>query len=237
MTEAVPLVLLPGLLCDHALWRHQVTHLSGRTAVTVPALTGADSMSALAAAVLAAAPPRFALCGLSMGGYVAFEICRQAPERVAKVALLDTSARPDTQEQRQRRLDLIALTDAGRFSDVMPRLLPMLIHPARRGDGDLTATVVAMAERIGPAAFRRQQLAIMNRPDSRPDLGRIACPTLVAGGRQDALTPPEILAEIAGGIPGSRLVVIEECGHLSALERPEAVTGLLSSWLAGEPAP
>lgn len=231
MPEALPLLLLPGLLCDAVLWRHQLTNLADLVAATVADLSAADSMEALARSVLAEAPERFALAGLSMGGYVAFEIMRQAPERVTRLALLDTTARPDTAEQTERRKALIYLTQDGRFNQVMPRLLPMLIPPARRDDRALVETVVGMADRIGADAFVRQQTAIMHRSDSRPSLPAIGCPTLVLGGREDALTPPEVMAEIAAGIPGARHLIIDQCGHLSPLERPEEVTWLLRGWL------
>jgi pimeloyl-ACP methyl ester carboxylesterase len=229
--ERVPLLLLPGLLCDRALWECQVRHLGDVAESQVADLSGADSVAALAASVLAAAPPRFALAGLSMGGYVAFEIMRQAPERVIKLALLDTSARPDAPETLSRRRGLIELARSGRFRGVTPRLLPLLIHPDRQFETELTGSVMAMAARVGQEAFVRQQTAIMGRPDSRPGLEVIACPTLVLGGREDALTPPSVLAEIADAIPGARYVIIEDCGHLPPLERPHAVSALLRQWL------
>ncbi len=236
MTDAVtedriPLVFLPGLLCDRALWECQVRHLADIADSGIADLTREDSVAALAGSVLARAPHRFAMVGLSMGGYVAFEILRQAPGRVIKLALVDTSARPDTPEQMSRRRGLIGIARSGRFRGVTPRLLPLLIHPDRQSDTPLTATVMAMAERVGQEAFVRQQTAIMGRPDSRPGLGVIGCPTLLIGGREDALTPPELLAEIAGAIPGARHVIIEECGHLPPLERPHAVSALLRQWL------
>lgn len=231
MTE--PLVLLPGLLCDAALWAPQVSVLRGLAdPIMIGDLTRNDSIGGMAEAVLAQAPPRFALAGLSMGGYCAFEIMRRAPERVTRLALLDTSARPDTDEQRARRRGLIELAEKGEFKGVTPRLLPLLIHPDRLGDEALKATVMGMAERVGKEAFLRQQKAIMGRPDSRPDLGRIACPTLVLVGRQDALTPVAVHEEMAAGIPGARLVIVEDCGHLSTLEKPEAVNAALEDWLA-----
>jgi pimeloyl-ACP methyl ester carboxylesterase len=228
MTE--PLVLLPGLLCDEALWAPQVAALPGP--VTIPDLTRHDSLAGMADSVLAAAPPRFALAGLSMGGYCAQEIMRRAPARVTRLALLDTSARADSEEQRARRGGLIELAQKGEFKGVTPRLLPLLIHPDRLDDEALTRIVLGMAERVGKEGFLRQQKAIMGRPDGRPDLARIACPTLVLVGRQDALTPPALHEEIAAGVPGSELVVVEACGHLSTLERPEAVNRALAEWLA-----
>jgi len=227
----VPLVLLPGLLCDAALWAHQTRYLGEVADVTVADLTGRDSVSALAADVLEKAPPRFAVAGLSMGGYVALEIVRRAPERVAQLALVDTNARADSDQQRRRRRGLMALARRGEFRGVTPRLLPMLIHPDRTGEEALTGEVMAMAERVGREAFLRQQTLIMDRPDSRPELSSIRCPTLVLCGRQDAISTLEMHVEMAKAIPGARLAIVEECGHLAPLERPHAITALMRDWL------
>jgi pimeloyl-ACP methyl ester carboxylesterase len=230
--KKIPLLLLPGLLCDAALWRAQVADLADLAECRIADLTRHDSVAAMAEAALSDAPPRFALAGLSMGGYVAHEIMRRAPERVERLALLDTSARADSDEQRARRRGLITLARRGRFRGVTPRLLPLLVHPSRLDDEPLVEIVMGMAERIGREAFLRQQTAILGRPDSRPDLPRIACPTLVLCGRQDALTPLEVHEEMAAAIPAARLVVVEECGHLSPLERPAAVSAAMREWLS-----
>ena len=227
----LPVLFLPGLLCDSDLWTGQLAALSAERPVAVASLTGSDTMAGLAEAALASAPQRFALAALSMGGYVALEIMRRAPERVAGLALIDTSARPDTEEQSRRRRALIALARTGRFKGVTPRLLPLLLHPARLEDPVLTGRVMAMAARIGRDAFLRQQTAILGRPDSRPDLPRIACPAVVVCGRQDELTPLPVSEEMAGLIPGAALVVVEDSGHLSTMERPEAVNAALAAWL------
>ena len=231
MSERLPLILLPGMPLDAALWDHQTRHLADIADVRVGDLTGAASMSGLAHAVLASAPERFALGGLSMGGYVAFEILRQAPERVAKLALLDTSARPDTPEQTANRKDAIALVAQGKLRQVVAANLPRLVHPQRVQDAALAGSVQAQAQRIGADGYARQQTAIMNRPDSRPGLAAVQCPTLVLCGRQDVITPPAVHEEMAAGIPGARLVLIEDCGHLSAMEQPQAVTALLREWM------
>ncbi len=189
MPQKIPLFLLPGLLCDEALWRPQVEGLADIADPVVADLGQDDSAAAMARRALAAAPPEFALAGLSMGGYVAQEIMRQAPERVLRLALLDTNARADTPEQTARRRGLIELSEKGEFKGVTPRLLPLLVHPARTEDGPLTEIILGMAEHIGKDGFLRQQKAIMARPDGREDLRRIRCPSLVLCGRQDALTP------------------------------------------------
>ena len=229
----IPLVFVPGLLCDDRLWRHQVEHLADLADPRIADVTKGACMPEMARAVLEAAPERFALAGLSMGGYVVLEIMRSAPERVARLALLDTSARADTPEQTATRRELIELAREGRFGEVPHRLLPNILHPDRLDDERLTSTVFAMAEAVGPEAFVRQEEAIIGRPDSREDLPAIPCPTLVICGREDALTPMHLHEEMAHLIPDSRLRVIERCGHLSALERPEGVTTALREWLKG----
>ncbi|WGF90147.1 alpha/beta fold hydrolase [Marinivivus vitaminiproducens] len=227
----LPLVLLPGLLCDERLWAPQRDALSGVETI-VPRLDQDVTVGHMAEHVLDGAPQRFALAGLSMGGYVALEIMRRAPERVERLALLDTQARADTDEARRRRRGLIALSEQGTFRGVTPRLLPMLIHERRQADKDLTGLIMAMADSIGQAGFVRQQQAIMARPDSRPDLGAIAVPTLVLAGKDDVLTPIEVQVEMAAAIPDADLVLLGDCGHLSTLERPDAVTAQLRLWLA-----
>jgi pimeloyl-ACP methyl ester carboxylesterase len=226
------LLLLPGLLCDEALWAPQAAALADLAAPIVGDLTRHDSLPAMAASMLAETPGRFALAGLSMGGYVAQEIMRQAPERVTRLALLDTSARADSEEQRSRRRGLIELAAKGHFKGVTPRLLPFLVHTDRLTDQPLVEMVTSMAERVGSAAFLRQQRAIIGRPDGRADLARIACPTLILCGREDALTPLALHEEMAAAIPGAKLKIVEHCGHLSTLERPDAVNSTLRDWLA-----
>jgi pimeloyl-ACP methyl ester carboxylesterase len=234
MTGRIPLILLPGLLLDEALWTPQRAALADIADMTVADLTQDDSMKAMARRVLDGAPPRFALAALSMGGYVAFEIMRQASGRVDRLALLDTSARPDTPEQTANRRNLMAMCEQGEFKGVTRRLLPQWIHPARVDDKILAETVMSMTARVGRDTFLRQQTAIIGRVDSRPGLSRIQCPTLVLCGHDDKATPVELHREIAADIPNARLVVVPECGHLSPLERPEAVNAALRSWLGDQ---
>ncbi|MGF1641128.1 MAG: alpha/beta fold hydrolase [Rhodospirillales bacterium] len=231
MMGRTPLVLLPGLLCDAALWQAQIDDLSDIAEITVADLGRDDQLGAMARGVLAVAPERFALAGLSMGGYVAMEIVRQAPDRVTRLALLATSARADSVDEKAKRQALIDLARRGRFKGVTRRLLPQLIHPMRLTDRSLTDAVFAMAERIGQMAFERQQRVAMNRPDSRRDLGLVHCPTMVLCGRQDARTPLALSSEIAEKVRRSSLVVVEDCGHLAPLERPRAVSDALRDWL------
>jgi pimeloyl-ACP methyl ester carboxylesterase len=231
VSESLPLVLVPGLLCSLRLYAPQLPALWARGPVTVADHTRDESMSAIAQRILAAAPPRFALAGLSMGGYVALEIVRQARERVARLALLDTTARPDTPEQTESRRQLMELAARGRLPQVADSLFERLVAPSRHDDAGLRELNRMMAEEVGAAAFARQQLAIMGRADARPSLGEIRCPTLVLVGDSDALTPPNRAAEIAAGIVGARLITVAGCGHLSTLERPLEVTQALLAWL------
>ncbi|MFN0313970.1 MAG: alpha/beta fold hydrolase [Burkholderiales bacterium] len=228
------LVLLPGLLCDAALFAPQTEALADLCLPWVADLTRDTSIADMAARVLREAPAEeFSLAGLSMGGYVAQEMVRQAPRRVQRLALLDTRSRPDEPHETERRRSLIALAQTERgFTPVTTRLLPLLIHAGRVKEESLVRVIREMAEGVGVEAFLRQQQAIMARPDFRPGLGAIRCPTLLICGRQDALTPLEFHEEIAALIPGARLEIIEDCGHLATLERPQAVNALLREWLS-----
>jgi pimeloyl-ACP methyl ester carboxylesterase len=228
-----PLVLIPGLLCDALLWAHQIGALSDIADCWVPNPVAAASIRDLAATVLETSPfEKFALAGLSMGGYITLEIMRQAPSRVLKLALLDTSARPDAPEQTRRRHALVELVRGGKFTEVVRLLLPALVNRARSYDPEIVGTVWAMARNVGEEAFYRQEAAIIGRIDSRPHLRDIDCATLIICGRQDAITPPEVHEELSRGISGAKLAIIEDCGHLSTMEQPEEVSAALRSWLA-----
>jgi pimeloyl-ACP methyl ester carboxylesterase len=230
--EPLPTLLLPGLAATARLYAAQIPLLWQFGPVMLADHRRDDSIGAIARRILDQAPPRFALLGLSMGGYIGFELLRQAPGRVLRLALLDTTARPDTPEQTARRRVLIEQARTGRFGEVADLLYPGLVHPDRLGDDSLREQVRCMAEETGAEAFIRQQTAIMNRLDSRPQLAAIGCPTLVLVGDADQLTPPERAQEIAAAIPGARLVVVPASGHLSTLEQPERVNAALLEWLA-----
>ncbi len=230
-SDPLPVVLIPGLTCTARLYTEQIPALWQFGPVTIADHRRDDSMAGIARRILAAAPPRFALAGLSMGGYIAFEIMRQAAGRVAKLALLDTGARADVPEQTERRRVVIGLAKEGRYAEIPDLAFPIYVHRNRHGDEALKRIVRTMAEETGVEAFFRQQQAIITRPDSRPGLAAIACPTLVLVGEGDEATPPELAREIAAGIAGSRLVVIPDSGHLSTLEQPAAVTKALVDWL------
>lgn len=223
------LLFLPGLLCDRRLWRHQMAVLPH---AVIADLTQDDHVDAMALRAIAAMPGRFALCGLSMGGYVALAILRLAPERVSRLALFDTSARADTPEQSRRRRGLMAMTRGNRFRGVTPRLLPQLLHPDHLSREDLTQDVLDMAEAVGRDAFLRQQQAILQRPDSLALLPSITVPTLVAVGDRDALTPPYLAEEMGFLIPNATLRIIASAGHLPPMEQPAVVNDLLRHWIS-----
>jgi pimeloyl-ACP methyl ester carboxylesterase len=226
------LILMPGLACTEELFAEQIASLRGNVTISVADHTRHDTISGIARAILAAAPDQFALCGLSMGGYIAFEMMRQAPGRVERLALLDTTALTDTPEQTERRLKLIALAQTGEFNSVCDTLWPLFVHPARHGDVVLKRAVFKMMKDTGPEIFVRQQKAIMSRPDSRSSLGAIHCPTLVLVGDEDVLTPVSAARTILDGIAGSKLHIVPGCGHLATMEQPDAVTKALRAWLA-----
>ena len=230
-----PLLLLPGLLEDADAFAHQAAGLAEAAEITVADLTVSRTMADLARDALRQAPAgRIAIAGHSMGGYVALEILRQAPERVAKLALLNTNARPDSAESTENRRRLMALAPKD-FDAVVSTLMQRQMTAEHLADATITATITQMAKAVGPEAFARQQEAIMGRIDSRPHLAKIDCPTLVLAAREDVIMPLEVMQEIADAIPASRLVVVEASGHMATLEQPEAVTAALHAWLIGEP--
>jgi pimeloyl-ACP methyl ester carboxylesterase len=229
--QSLPLILLPGLVNDERVWRAVMARLGARAEARVATLRGSDSMAGLAADVLAGAPPRFSLAGLSMGGYCALEIVRQAPERVAALALVDTSARADTPEGRIQREKQIERA-GHEYPALIGELLGKWVHPTRVHDADVGEVARDMAVQAGAATFVQQQRAILSRADSRPLLASIRCPTIVIAGADDAVMPPEIHRELADGIAGAQLVSIAGCGHLAPLERPAEVADALGEWLA-----
>lgn len=231
MKPKARMLFLPGLLNDASLFQDQITALSTVATVEVADLTHSDSIAGLAADVLKLAPAEpFVLAGLSMGGYVALEIMRQAPERVCALALLDTTARPDTPAGTAARRELMRLAETD-LNAVMEQLLPRLSHPERMNLPAVRGVIQSMATSLGKDVFIRQQQAIMNRPDSRPSLAQIRCPTLVVCGREDLITPPVLSEEIVSDIRHAKLKIIKQCGHLSTLDQPEEVSSILLDWL------
>ena len=228
-----PTLLIPGLLCSAEIFAAQVPALWPHGPVSIASTLVGSSIGTAAASILHDAPPSFALAGLSMGGYLCFEIMRQAPERVVKLALIDTSARPDTPEQIANRRASLKQARASGFLPVALDNLTGLLHPARRADPGLAAINRRMALSVGIDGFARQMEIAISRPDSRPILGAIKVDTLVVVGDSDALTPVERSEEIASAVGGAKLVIVPDCGHLSPLEQPEAVSRALTEWIAG----
>jgi len=222
--------ILPGLLEDADAFSQQVDALRAITACTAADLTQQETIAGLAADALRQAPAGpLALVGHSMGGYVALEILRQAPERIERVALLNTHARPDSPEATDNRKRLMALAERD-FPAVIRTLLPRLVLEEHLELASGAITEMALA--TGREAFLRQERAIIGRIDSRPHLPRVRCPALVVAARQDQLMPVELLQELASAIPGARLEIIENSGHMASIEQPEQVTRLLVDWLA-----
>jgi len=224
------LYLLPGLLCDETVWRSQRAALAVETKVAD--FRGFDSLTAMAQSVLDQAPARFAVAGHSMGGRVALEIMRLAPERVDRLALLDTGIHPTREGEAAKRKVLVDLARKKGMRAMSRLWLEPMVHPARIADDALMLPLLAMVERMSPDHYAGQIKALVDRRDAAPILPIIACPTLVAVGRQDAWSAVAQHEEIAAAVAGARLVVFEECGHMSTVERPDAVSAALADWLA-----
>jgi pimeloyl-ACP methyl ester carboxylesterase len=225
-----PFLLVPGLNCDARVYAGVAQALWPHGPVTIANHQTGDSVAMIAWSILADAPPKFGLVGFSMGGYIAFEIIRQAPERVLKLGLLDTTARPDTEESTANRRRMIALAQKGRFIDAVEQTFPKSVHPDNAGNSDLYAIHRGMAEANGPKIYEQQQEAIIARPDSRPTLATIKVPTLIVVGEGDQITPPDAAREMHDGIAGSELVVVPRGGHLALLENPDVVLPALKEW-------
>src|SRR3979490_1072885 len=231
MDNTMPILLVPGLGGSPRIYAPVAPALWRLGPVTAANHIRDSSMGAIARRILAEAPPRFALAGHSMGGYIAFEIMRQAPQRVAKLALINTQARPDTPEVTARRRDQIARAKSGEYHAVLEELFLGFVHPSRREDAILRQLVLDMGDDIGAEAFVRQQTAVISRPDSRPTLAWIKCPTLVLTGDEDNTIPNSLSVEMADGIHGAKLVVLSNCGHLPQPEQPQATAAALVEWL------
>lgn len=231
MDNALPLLLVPGMMCSPRLFDAQVEAFSPTREVIIADNVSADSMAGFAMTILDSAPETFALLGLSMGGYIAFEIMRRAPERVDRLALLNSRAALDEPGELEGRRALLATADANGVEAAVRVLLPRLLHLSRMDEEPLVDIVATMAREVGREAFHRQMNAVINRPDNVPILKKIACPTVVIVGDTDALTQPHHARAIAAQIPDAQLHVIPECGHLSTLERPREVNAILRGWL------
>jgi pimeloyl-ACP methyl ester carboxylesterase len=231
VTNTMPILLVPGLVSSPRIFAPIMPALWRVGPVMVANHIRDDNMAAIARRILDEAPPRFALAGHSMGGYIALEIMRQAPERVLRLALMNTQARADTPEATTRRRGQMARAKAGEFRDVLDELFPIFVHPSRRDRADLLQLVHDMGHDVGVEAFVRQQTAIIARTDMRPTLAAISCPTLVLSGDQDNTVPNALSKEMAEGIRGAKLVILSHCGHLPQPEQPEATANALIEWL------
>ena len=235
-------LLLPGLASDAALWRAQAQALArgGHEPVVTDVHARHPSLAQMAQALLTEQPGPLVLAGTSMGGILALEVWRQAPRRVAGLALLGTSARADTPEVRRLRTEAIALFESGRMAEVLQANLAFVFHQRNQMDPAMVSDYFEMIGRAGPVQLVAQNRALMAREDRRAELKAIGVPVLVACGADDRLTPPECSREIAAAVPGARLEVLPQCGHLLTWEQPEAVNRLLLGWLEGlgaQPAP
>ncbi|MHB8430361.1 MAG: alpha/beta fold hydrolase [Acidimicrobiales bacterium] len=226
-----PLVLLPGMLSDEVCFEHQIGHLGDLTELSVVLLTEQDSRSAMADHVLSVAPERFALAGISMGAWVAQEVAGRAPERVSKAALLDTWASPISEETTALFREHVELASNGGFDKIVSLAGQRAFSPAGQEDQTLMATHRAMAERVGVDAYLRQMQAMLDPTDWRPYLGLIRCPTLVVHARQDVIFSLAEHEAITRAIAGSELAIVEDSGHASTMEQPQAVTALLRLWI------
>lgn len=230
--SALTVILLHGLMCDRTVWAHQRAALAVDNDVMIPDLRDFDSLEAMARSVLALAPPRFHLVGHSMGGRVAWEVIRMAPDRVDSLVVLDTGIHPLAEDEPAMRQRLVDLADSSGMEAVAEVWLPPMLHPDRRGDRELMQPLVAMVSGYGVDQFKGQIRALLGRHDANPVLPTISCPTLVVCGRQDGFSPLVRHEDFAALIPGAELAVVEDAGHMVTVEQPEAVTDLLVEWVS-----
>ena len=232
MTARPCLAFACAHLTDERLYAHQVAALSATHDCSLFVFREQDSLAGMADEILARMPVRFTLIGLSLGGYVAFEVIRRAVPRLARLVLIDTTAVTDHPARREGRLHDIAKVKQGGIEAPIPELPGRWLLPAHARDPALVQLMDSMARSVGAAGQSNQQAAMLARPDSHADLARVRVPTLLICGRQDPVTPLADHQAMAACVPGSHLEVIEDCGHLSTIEQPEAVTSALSAWLS-----
>lgn len=226
------LLLLPGLMCDDAVWQAQAQAFGGAYDVRTPHFHGLDSFDAMAAAALAlAGDAGFALAGHSMGGRVAMQVAAMVPGRVQRLALLDTAAHPPAPAETEKRLGLVEIGEREGIEAVIEAWLPPMIAPHRRHDRALWDAIAAMIRRAGVQTLRGQQTALLNRPDGFAQLASIRVPTAFITGALDGWSPPQQHRDMQAHVPGSTLTVIEDCGHMAPMEAPEAVNEALTEWL------
>lgn len=232
MTTRETVILVPGLLCDADVWAHQITALEDRHDVVVPDLTRHDSLAGMAAHILETAPDRFSVLGHSMGGRVGLEIFRHAPDRVARLGLLDTGVHPASAEELPKRQAMLDISAGQGMTALADAWLPPMVKPGLlETDTGLRARLYAMVERMTPAIHRQQITALVNRLDASPLLAHICCPVLIGVGELDLWSPPDQHAPIAAAIPNARMVVFEDAGHMAPMETPQAVSAALLEWM------
>ena len=234
MARKPNVLLLPGSLCDEWIWHPQIAALSDSYDVDVPHFLEFDTIEAMAMAVLASAPERFSLAGHAMGGRVALEVLRAAPERVERLALLDSSVHPIRGGEGERRKPLIDLAQRDGMEALARAWLPRIVRPACLEDLALMDGLTKMMCRLTPETYIREASALLNRPDARTVLPMIKCPTLILTGRDDPLSPPGPNEELAAQIPNARLVILDNCSHFPTLEAPQATTAALRQWLSAD---
>ena len=234
------LVLVPGLMCDRTVWEHQIRELSSIADCWVPDHHALNSLPAMAAAILAEAAPKFALVGHSMGGRVAFEIFRQAPERVERLAIFDTKYQPlpageAGEQEREGRYKLLGIAKTAGVRSMAQEWVQGMVHPGRKSDPELIPAIVDMFGRKSPQVFEAQITALLNRPDAGTLIEQVRVPTLILCGRHDAWSPPAAHIEMSAKIASSRLVVVEDSGHMVTMERPDEVSKAMRAWLTAGP--
>jgi pimeloyl-ACP methyl ester carboxylesterase len=231
MATVPSVVLLHGLLNDSTLWSEQRSALGVDFAPITPEFSAAGSLAVLAAEVLAHAPRRFALAGFSMGGYVALEVLRQAPERIEGIALLASTALADSPAQCAARLATIAAVEAGKFSQLVAAIARSAVFPAGAHAETARGRFMAMAHRVGPQKFTQHLRAVMERQGQVEVLSAAPCPAIVIAGANDSVVPPEAASATAAALPHAPLAMVERAGHLLPLEAPSRVSQLLRGWL------
>jgi pimeloyl-ACP methyl ester carboxylesterase len=232
MTQRPFLAFACAHLTDERLYAAQLAALGDRYECRAFVFREHDSLGAMAEELLANTPEHFTLIGLSLGGYLAFEVIRRQLHRLERLALLDTTAAADPPARQAGRLADMAKVRAGGIEALIPELPARWLLPAHTQRADLVALMADMARSVGAQGQLNQQSAMLGRPDSYADLEKVPIPTLVMCGRQDPVTPVADHQAIAARIAGSRLAFIEDCGHLSAIEQPQAVSRALADWLS-----
>ncbi|EYU15721.1 alpha/beta fold hydrolase [Photorhabdus aegyptia] len=226
-----PIIIIPGHLCTSELFTYQIPNLWKHGSVTIPSILEGSSLTEMAKDIIQKAPPYFSLAGMSMGGFICLEIMKLAPERVSRLALLNSSARPETEEQKEMRENLLNKTTLENFEEILKDMATAGVHKSRQHDKNLINTIIRMGKETGFDAYVRQSKALGNRTDNRNILTHISVPTLVLVGDSDTITPPEHSEEMAEKIPNAKLIKLYLCGHATTLEQPEEVNKALIEWL------